>query len=70
MLGRQGPHCLGSAVGGQQWVWSSALVAEGLLAGSRRVDLDLLSSFPHSTIFPSVSKVVFLLLTTGSDTWP
>ena len=40
-------------------MWSSPLVAEGLLAGPRRVDLDLLSSFPHSTIFPGVSKVVF-----------
>ena len=46
------------------------LVAEGLLAGSRRVDLDLLSSFPHCSIFPGISKVVFLVLTTGSNTWP
>lgn len=65
-----GAHCLGSAVGRQQRVWISPQVAGGLLAGSRRVDLDLLSSFPNSTIFPGVSKVVFLVLTTGSDTWP
>ena len=51
-------------------MWSSPLVAGGLLAGSRIVDLDLLSSFPNSTIFPGVSKVVFLVLMTGSDTWP